>query len=81
MFLAIINDTYADVKAEIAAAPTEMQLTHYIRNLFGKFFAKKQTPEEEDEESKIEDAMIKKIRQTLLQYNFRYIFVCCLTKI
>ncbi|RZC41347.1 polycystic kidney disease 2-like 1 protein [Asbolus verrucosus] len=34
MFLAIINDTYADVKTEIAIAPDEMQMTEFLRNGF-----------------------------------------------
>lgn len=31
MFLAIINDTYADVKTEIAIAPDEMQMTDFLK--------------------------------------------------
>lgn len=31
MFLAIINDTYADVKTEIAIAPDEIQMTQYLK--------------------------------------------------
>ncbi|XP_045462540.1 polycystic kidney disease 2-like 2 protein [Harmonia axyridis] len=31
MFLAIINDTYADVKTELAIAPTELQMTDYLK--------------------------------------------------
>lgn len=34
MFLAIINDTYADVKTEIAIAPDEMQMTEFIKKGF-----------------------------------------------
>ncbi|CAG9768877.1 unnamed protein product [Ceutorhynchus assimilis] len=34
MFLAIINDTYADVKTDIAIAPKEMEMTEYIGSLY-----------------------------------------------
>lgn len=30
MFLAIINDTYTDVKAEIASSPPEMEMSNII---------------------------------------------------
>lgn len=34
MFLAIINDTYTDVKTEIALAPDEMQFSQYLKRGF-----------------------------------------------
>ncbi|CAG9826843.1 unnamed protein product [Diabrotica balteata] len=37
MFLAIINDTYSDVKTEIALAPDELQMTEYVGEKLGKF--------------------------------------------
>ncbi|KAJ8972185.1 hypothetical protein NQ314_000315 [Rhamnusium bicolor] len=40
MFLAIINDTYADVKTEIAIAPDEMQMTEYLERGFRNFLQK-----------------------------------------
>ncbi|CAG9823551.1 unnamed protein product [Phaedon cochleariae] len=40
MFLAIINDTYADVKTEIAIAPDELQMSGYLRRGFMRFFRK-----------------------------------------
>lgn len=40
MFLAIINDTYSDVKTEIAIAPDEMQMTEYLKNCLNTFFKK-----------------------------------------
>lgn len=33
MFLAIINDTYADVKTEIAITPDEMQMSEYLKGI------------------------------------------------
>jgi len=30
MFLAIINDTYADVKIDIAIAPKEIEMSEYL---------------------------------------------------
>jgi hypothetical protein len=40
MFLAIINDTYADVKTEIAIAPDEMQMTEFLKKGFYKMLQK-----------------------------------------
>lgn len=40
MFLAIINDTYADVKTEIAIAPDELQMTEYLSRSFKRFLMK-----------------------------------------
>uniref|UniRef100_A0A6P7F3I7 Polycystin-2-like isoform X1 n=1 Tax=Diabrotica virgifera virgifera TaxID=50390 RepID=A0A6P7F3I7_DIAVI len=40
MFLAIINDTYSDVKTEIALAPDELQMTEYIGEKLAKLFRK-----------------------------------------
>lgn len=40
MFLAIINDTYADVKTEISITPDELQMAEYLKTLFYKFLAK-----------------------------------------
>lgn len=40
MFLAIINDTYADVKTEIAITPDEMQMSEYLKNLLNRFLRK-----------------------------------------
>lgn len=40
MFLAIINDTYSDVKTEIAIAPDEMQMTEYVKNMINKCLRK-----------------------------------------
>lgn len=68
MFLAIINDTYADVKAEIAASPQELQLTRYIARLFRKNFSKKKGPHEDEDyqkKPKEEDPVIRKICHTL----------------
>lgn len=40
MFLAIINDTYADVKTEISITPDEMQMSEYIKRLLNKVLMK-----------------------------------------
>lgn len=40
MFLAIINDTYADVKTELAIAPTELQMTDYLKMHLFKLLSK-----------------------------------------
>lgn len=40
MFLAIINDTYADVKIDIAIAPKEIQMTEYIMQKYGNILRK-----------------------------------------
>lgn len=68
MFLAIINDTYADVKAEIASSPTELQLTRYVLKLLEKCGIKlpglSSKGDGDDGDSK-ENANIKKIRGAL----------------
>lgn len=40
MFLAIINDTYADVKTEIAIAPDELQMSHFLKRGVNNIFRK-----------------------------------------
>lgn len=40
MFLAIINDTYADVKTEISITPDEMQMSEYLKQLLNKALTK-----------------------------------------
>lgn len=40
MFLAIINDTYADVKTEIAITPDEIQMSEYLKNIMNNFLKK-----------------------------------------
>lgn len=47
MFLAIINDTYSDVKSEIAIAPDQLQMSDYIRQCFRKCFRRKAKTEEQ----------------------------------
>ena len=37
MFLAIINDTYADVKTEMALAPDKMQMAEFMKRGYYNF--------------------------------------------
>ncbi|XP_057670918.1 polycystin-2 isoform X2 [Diorhabda carinulata] len=73
MFLAIINDTYADVKTEIAIAPNEMQMTEYITKKFGKFLRKiglgRFIPKHYEEKAEI-NATIREIREVLKKCGF-----------
>lgn len=69
MFLAIINDTYADVKTEIGVAPDELQMTQFVgrgfRNLLNKIGLKCPIKPTKKDESEKHDDTIKKIRDTL----------------
>ncbi|KAF2897002.1 hypothetical protein ILUMI_09174 [Ignelater luminosus] len=40
MFLAIINDTYSDVKTEISVTPDEIQMSQYFKRGFYRFLSK-----------------------------------------
>ena len=69
MFLAIINDTYADVKTDIALAPLEMEMTEYLRRAFYKFLRKfgcKIASEAEKEQQY--NTTIGQIRDALLKF-------------
>lgn len=78
MFLAIINDTYADVKAEIAAAPNKDSpaVTDFAKNLmknrigfFRRLFRKKppKTVVEDDY-----NPNIIKIKEVLKEYELNF---------
>ncbi|XP_074025320.1 polycystin-2-like protein 1 isoform X3 [Leptinotarsa decemlineata] len=72
MFLAIINDTYSDVKTEIALAPDEMQMTEYlsqqIRNLLRRL-GSKCVSEKSETKSEI-NATLRQIREVLKKCGF-----------
>lgn len=40
MFLAIINDTYSDVKTELSVTPDEIQMSQYLKRGFYRFLSK-----------------------------------------
>lgn len=71
MFLAIINDTYADVKTEIAITPDELQMSEYLKRLINNFlmkcgcarFIRRERPEVKDKTEL--NATIKQIRDAL----------------
>lgn len=63
MFLAIINDTYSDVKSEIALAPEVMQMSDYVKELFQKCF-RRHSKTEEDKQHKYNE-LLQKIHDTL----------------
>lgn len=71
MFLAIINDTYVDVKTEIAIAPNQMQMSEYVKigfyNMLRKCGCKPKAPPKTQNEH---DATIKQIRNALKQYEY-----------
>ncbi|KAF7270756.1 hypothetical protein GWI33_016297 [Rhynchophorus ferrugineus] len=71
MFLAIINDTYADVKTDIAIAPKEIELTDYLRrgfkNILRRIGCKVRSEAEEKGPFNIN---IRKIRDALIKCNF-----------
>lgn len=77
MFLAIINDTYADVKEEIDNAPEELGFFSYIARLFCKKCGKRRGYKATDE--KVEPKEVRSttdvIRDTLEQYD-SYICAC-----
>lgn len=74
MFLAIINDTYSDVKTEIAITPDELQMSEYLKNMFNNLlnkcgcgkFVRKQRPDAKTELN----ATIKQIRDALSKCGF-----------
>ncbi|KAJ8962227.1 hypothetical protein NQ318_018199 [Aromia moschata] len=69
MFLAIINDSYADVKTEIAIAPDEMQMTEYISRGFFNMMRKMGCVSGETAEVKRElNVTMRKIRDALTKY-------------
>ncbi|KAJ8912075.1 hypothetical protein NQ315_000581 [Exocentrus adspersus] len=69
MFLAIINDTYADVKTEIAIAPDEMQMTEYLQRGFFNTLRKLGCTRVEKSELKREvNVTIRHIREALKKY-------------
>lgn len=71
MFLAIINDTYADVKTEIAIAPDEMQMTEYIQRGFFTMLRKLGCGRGRKSELKRElNITIRHIREALKKYVF-----------
>ncbi|XP_018574958.1 polycystic kidney disease 2-like 1 protein, partial [Anoplophora glabripennis] len=71
MFLAIINDTYADVKTEIAIAPDEMQMTEYIQRGFFNMLRKLGCGRSRKSELKRElNITIRHIREALKKCGF-----------
>ncbi|KAJ3665483.1 hypothetical protein Zmor_000976 [Zophobas morio] len=71
MFLAIINDTYADVKTEIAIAPDEMQMTEFLKKGFYKMLQKCGCNIKYFEQEKAEfNATIQQIRDALKKCGF-----------
>ncbi|XP_060524738.1 polycystin-2-like isoform X2 [Cylas formicarius] len=71
MFLAIINDTYGDVKTDIAIAPKEIQMTEFLKRklfrLLSRFGFRKGTDDVRDREF---DATIDDIRNALRRCGF-----------
>lgn len=65
MFLAIINDTYADVKTEIAIAPDEMQMSEFLKRGFYKILAKLGCKVKLQKEKAEFNATIQQIRDAL----------------
>ncbi|VEN47219.1 unnamed protein product [Callosobruchus maculatus] len=75
MFLAIINDTYNDVKTEIAIAPDEMQMTEFLRNNLYKLLRKigvKKNIDTTATKSEI-NATVRQIRAVLLKCGFNFL--------
>ncbi|XP_044258880.1 polycystin-2-like [Tribolium madens] len=71
MFLAIINDTYADVKTEIAIAPDEMQMTEFLKKGFYKMLQKCGCNIKYFQQQKAEfNATIQQIRDALKKCGF-----------
>ncbi|KAL3275221.1 hypothetical protein HHI36_019990 [Cryptolaemus montrouzieri] len=79
MFLAIINDTYADVKTEIAIAPTELQMTDYLKQHFFKitnkcrYFRTRRKKEEAEEKKMDFNVTADEIRRALEKCGFSYL--------
>nr|CAH7743777.1 unnamed protein product [Callosobruchus chinensis] len=75
MFLAIINDTYNDVKTEIAITPDELQMTEFLRDNFYKLLRKigvKKNIDTAVAKSEI-NATIRQIREVLLKCGFNFL--------
>lgn len=71
MFLAIINDTYADVKTEIAIAPDELQMTQFVKRGLHNFLKKlglRNWFRPNDKPKKKPNATIEKICDTLKKF-------------
>lgn len=87
MFLAIINDTYTDVKTELTVAPDEMQMQQYMKRAYYNIlkFCKCKVPDIPEKEIKNElSVTIEEIRGalkklSLLLYLFYYINRLCIS--
>ncbi|XP_044747835.1 polycystic kidney disease 2-like 2 protein [Coccinella septempunctata] len=75
MFLAIINDTYADVKTELAIAPTELQMTDYLKMHLFKFLSRSKCCKFKVKEIKKTDYSLtaEEIRTALDKCGFSYL--------
>lgn len=75
MFLAIINDTYTDVKTELTVAPDEMQMQQYLKrgyfNLLRWCKCKDKTMPHKEIQNEF-DVTIEEIRGALKKYIFFY---------
>ncbi|XP_066150967.1 polycystin-2-like protein 1 isoform X2 [Euwallacea fornicatus] len=71
MFLAIINDTYADVKVDIAIASKEIEMTEYIADRYRSFLRKLGCKvRKEHEKQTIINTNIAQIRDALVKLDF-----------
>ncbi|CAH2002301.1 unnamed protein product [Acanthoscelides obtectus] len=72
MFLAIINDTYNDVKTEISIAPDELQMTEYLRDKLHKVLQKVGVMKDVSKKHKKSpiNATIRQVREVLTKCGF-----------
>lgn len=79
MFLAIINDTYADVKIDIAIAPKEIEMSEYLMEKYRNFLKKLGCKVKKEKEKQtilntniahIRDALVKSVNYYLVNYFF-----------
>lgn len=75
MFLAIINDTYADVKIDIAIAPKKIEMSEYLMDKYRKFLKRLGCKVKKEKEKQtilntnithIRDALVKSVIYCLL---------------
>ncbi|CAH2002303.1 unnamed protein product [Acanthoscelides obtectus] len=71
MFLAIINDTYNDVKTEISIAPDELQMTEYLRDKLHKVLQKVGVMKDVSKKHKKSpiNATIRQVREVLTNFS------------
>ncbi|XP_050302328.1 polycystic kidney disease 2-like 2 protein [Anthonomus grandis grandis] len=70
MFLAIINDTYVDVKTDIAIAPKEIEMSDYISSSFRSCLRRIGCKIKQAEEERLIDTSLSEIRDALKRCGF-----------